>query len=239
MEQPHSVDIWLARLADIDDGMRRAYEDLLDTSEKSRLSRFIASHARDQYLIARALLRTALSCHADVPRKAWRFGSNAHGKPHIIAPDIRVPLRFNLSHTQDAIACAVSHGLELGVDIEYVPYDQDFLEVVPMVLAPAEAAELNLLRPPARRRRFYTLWTLKEAYLKAVGTGLSVPLDTLQFHPDCRPLRIEFTSNSAEEPAHWHFESLFPTPEHALALAVAADPGRPVCVTMHWTVPAA
>lgn len=234
-----AVDIWLTRLSDIDDDMRRAYKGLLSDAEKARLSRFLVDHASDQFLVARALLRTVLSNHADVPRHAWNFGVNAYGKPHIIATEIRCPLKFNLSHTNGVVACAVSHGHDVGIDIEYIRHDLNYQKLAHYVFAQTEISGLNRLPLSAQRQRFYTLWTLKEAYVKAVGAGLSVPLDEFWFDLDRQPLRIQFASNSIETSTYWHFESLNPTPEHALALAIAAHPDRPVCVNVHWTIPGA
>lgn len=231
------VDIWLTKLSDVDGGLLRAYEGWLDPEERTRLSRFLVDHARVQFLVARALLRTVLSTYADVPPHAWSFGANAHGKPHIAAPAIRHALKFNLSHTDGIVACAVSQGHELGIDVEYIGRELDFLELAGHVFAPAEIEGLEALPPSMRRQRFYTLWTLKEACVKAVGTGLSDPLGEFWFDPECRPLRIQYTSTMSTPAAHWHFDSWQPTPEHVMALAVAAPSGEPVPVTVHWVIP--
>jgi 4'-phosphopantetheinyl transferase len=238
--EPVAVDVWLTKLADVDSGMLRAYESLLDQEERVRLSRFLVDHARIQFLVARALLRTALSACANVPRQAWSFGTNAHGKPHIAAPAIGLPLNFNLSHTDGLVACAVSRGYAarmLGIDVEHTGRELDFLALAGDVFAPAEFEALERLPPSMRRGRFYTLWTLKEAYVKAVGEGLSMPLDGFWFDPGRRPVRIHCAPGISTLAAHWHVESWQPTPEHILALAVATPSDRPVPVAVHWTVP--
>jgi 4'-phosphopantetheinyl transferase len=239
MKQTHTVDIWLTRLSDVDEHMRRAYERLLNPVEKTRLSRYVVEHAKEQYVVARALLRTALSRYADVLPDAWEFGSNSHGKPHIIAPDIAPSLKFNISHTSGVIACAINCGREVGIDVEYIDGKHDYEDLVHLVLAEAEMIRLNRLPPPERRERFYVLWTLKEAYLKAMGTGLSIPLFELNFNPEQKPVCMKYESSVSGDITQWHFETFMPTAKHALALAVSASPDRQMQVKLHWTIPSA
>jgi 4'-phosphopantetheinyl transferase len=217
--------------------MRRAYERLFNPAEKVRLSRYVVGHAREQHIVAWALLRTALSRYADVRPDAWEFGTNSHGKPHIIAPYIGCPLKFNISHTCGVVACAISCEREVGIDVERIDGKHDYAELAHLVLADAELIRLNRSPPSERRERFYVLWTLKEAYLKAVGTGLSIPLYELNFDLERRPVRLKYGSSAPGDLTQWHFETSMPTAEHALALAVAASPDQQTQVNLHWTIP--
>jgi 4'-phosphopantetheinyl transferase len=226
-------------LSDVDEHLRRAYERLLNPAEKVRLSRYVVDHAREQHVVARALLRTALSRYVDVRPDEWEFGSNSHGKPYIIAPDIGYPLTFNISHTSGVVACAIGSEREVGIDVEYIDGKHDYADLAHLVLAESELIRLNCLPPSERRERFYVSWTLKEAYLKAVGTGLSIPLYELNFDPEQRPVRLRCGSGTPGDLTQWHFETLMPTAEHALALAVAASPDQQTQVNVHWTIPSA
>lgn len=239
MKQSHSVDIWLTKLSDVDEHMQRAYERLLNPAEKAILSRYVASHAREQYVVARALLRSALSKYADVSPDAWDFGRNFYGKPHIVAPDTGHLLKFNISHTNGVVACAINRGQELGIDVEYIDGKHDYAELTHLVLAEAELATLNRLPLCERRERFYVLWTLKEAYLKAIGIGLSIPLTSLEFDTAQRPICVKPTSGAPANFNQWHFESIMPAAKHVMALAIAIPPELPVQVNMHWSVPLA
>jgi 4'-phosphopantetheinyl transferase len=219
---------------------------LLSDDEQARWGRFHFAEGRRRYLVAHALLRTVLSRYAGVEPRAWRFTANAYGRPRIALPRHLWRLRFNLSHTDGLVACAVTVGRPVGVDVEHTGRPGRLAEVAERFFAPGERASLLALPERAWRDRFFEYWTLKESYIKARGRGLSIPLDEFGFDVrDGRPAGISFGPGLRDRSARWQFALLRPTPHHVLALSVphgtdgeltvraqAADPlslaGRPI-----------
>ncbi|QQP93684.1 4'-phosphopantetheinyl transferase superfamily protein (plasmid) [Skermanella sp. TT6] len=209
-----------------------AYRSLLAPEEMERYRRYLNDRARHEYLVTRALVRTVLSRYADVPPAAWRFRSNAHGRPEIAGPALPgrdlSGLRFNLSNTNGLVACAVAAGCEIGIDVENLERAGDVRELADRFLAPAEAADLRSLPPAGRSLRFFTYWTLKEAYVKARGLGLSIPLDGFALDlADPARIRIAFEPGLDDAAARWSFATFRPTGNHLMAVAVGQPPGRP------------
>lgn len=198
------------------------YLTLLSPDEHQRMARFVFERDRHRFLLTRALARTMLSRYAAVvPPAAWQFTANIHGRPEILNRPAGVPdLRFNISHTDGLIACAVTIGREVGVDVEHVGRRLTH-DVAARFFAPAEVADLQALPEDEQARLFFDYWTLKEAYIKARGFGLALPLGDFAFHlsPDRAPA-ITFEPSLQDDPATWQFTQDWPTPRHRLGLAI-------------------
>src|SRR5262249_397343 len=149
---------------------------------------------------------------------AWRFTSSEHGRPEIVSPEVAPRLRFSLSHTRTVVACAVGAELDIGLDVEDVARDAP-LDVAER-FAPSERAALEALPSHERKRRFFVYWTLKEAYAKARGLGLSLPLDQAVFDLSGREIRVSFGSSAEDDAGAWRFESWVIEGAHRAALAV-------------------
>lgn len=211
---------WLA-LDTIDAGRWPALERVLDATERARAARFYFERDRLAFIAAHALTRATLSRRFDRDPAAWRFTAGAHGKPDI---DDGV-LRFNLSHTRGLVAVAITEASDIGVDVERVDPKRLGADVTERFFAPAECAYLRSLPPEAWTEAAYAFWTLKEAYIKAIGLGLACPLDA--FHFVLNPLSVQFSPRLTDDPAQWRFQRWRPTPDHAMALGVRhADPDR-------------
>lgn len=237
-DRPHpQVSLWLTRLPAIDAETRAWHQRMLSAAELARLSRFHVDGARDQFLVGRALLRTALAHHAGIAPHLWDFSYGAHGKPHVLAPQHAQGWRFNLSHTNGLVACAISHGWDLGVDVESSERDADHLILAAGLFAPTERIALDQLTAQRRRQHFYSLWTLKEAYVKARGVGFSVPLDTFWFDIDGGRPHIRFSQACGDGSSNWQFFLVNPTATHQLALAIAAPEQTTVSIATHWLPP--
>jgi len=214
-----------------------AYRPLLSQDEHERMARLVFDRDRRAFLITRALVRTMLSRYAPVLPAAWKFLANVHGRPEILDRPPGVPdLRFNISHTDGLIACAVTIGREVGVDVEHInrPLTHD---VAGRFFAPAEVADLRKLPEHEQRRAFFDYWTLKESYIKARGFGLALPLADFAFklNPPGPPA-ITFEPALDDDPRTWQFLQDWPTPQHRLGLAVRRD-GGDLPVRMRWVVP--
>jgi len=161
------------------------------------------------------------------------------GRPYISYPTVVADLQFNLSHTDGLVACVVGKSCEIGVDVENIWRDLDPAAIAPTVFSPMEVARLITSPPEERRGRFFSYWTLKEAYIKARGMGLSIPLDAFWFDLDGPTPRVRFTDRCPDQPERWRFCQYMPTAAHKVALAVATRPGTRLDLRLHWVVPLA
>lgn len=215
------------------------YAALLAPDERRRLARLGCDRDRRRFLITRALVRTMLSRYAAVGPAEWVFATTAYGRPEIVRGPSGVPdLRFNVSHTEGRIACAVAVGREVGVDVEHVGREVT-RDVAGRFFAPREVASLHALPDAERARLFFDYWTLKEAYIKARGLGLALPLGDFSFTlaPPAPP-RISFERALDDDPASWQFLQAWLTPVHRLGLAVRRR-GADLPVRIRHVVPEA
>ena len=214
-----------------------AYRTLLSQDEHDRMARFVFDRDRRAFLITRALVRTMLSRYAPVAPADWRFIANVHGRPEILDRPANAPdLRFNLSHTDGLIACAVTIGHEVGIDIEHINRQLTH-DVAGRHFAPNEVTDLRKLPEEEQQRVFFDYWTLKEAYIKARGFGLALPLGDFAFklNPP-RPPEITFEPSLEDDPRTWQFMQDWPTPQHRLGLAVRRE-GGDLPVRIRFVVP--
>lgn len=230
------LDLWLLPAEDpCTDTERAAALAVMSPGERERHAAITHPGVRDEHLRARLLVRTVLSRYADPAPAEWRFAPNAHGRPFVVEPPGARPLHFNLSHTRGFIALTVARTEAAGCDVEYHPRRSDPLAVAHRYFAPAELAALRALPAERQRGRFFTLWTLKEAYIKARSLGLAIPLRDFAFHiaDDETPQGVRFAPGFDDHPARWWFARTAPTPAHTLALAWGAA-GAPPCLRTHW-----
>jgi 4'-phosphopantetheinyl transferase len=195
--------------------------DWMQPEERARHDRFAFEHSKAEFRLARWLVRTTLSRHAPVEPAEWRFETNAHGRPAIARAHGLPALRFNLTHTPGLLAIAVAHGREVGLDAEDTWRPGETVGIAHRFFAPAELSALLALEAEHdRHERFFALWTLKEAYIKARGLGLALPLDCFAFTWPETGLAFSCDPRAGDDPSRWHFTRHRPTPRHALALAV-------------------
>ncbi len=176
---------------------------LLSEQERASSREFKFEHHRREYLTTRALVRTALSQYNPLTPEAWRFKLNSYGRP---ATDPQCGLMFNLSNCPGLVVCLIAKGIDVGVDAEPDERAEKIEEVASRVFSPAELAQLELLRGRERLDRALSLWTLKEAYAKARGKGLSLSLDKLSFlFGAVEGIRLKLDPCLEDNAEHWRF----------------------------------
>lgn len=235
-----AVELWLAECdATISSELQDAYLQLMSSSERARLTRFYFAHDRRRYLITRGLVRTVLSRYIDLSPDAWVFGANAYGRPTIENAEARAAgLSFNLSHTNDLIVLGIANNRGLGVDVENISVRKAALDVAAKYFAPDEAADLSALPPCQRQLRFFEYWTFKEAYVKAVGAGLCIPLDQFSFsYPNQDCVKLSISSDLKDIPSRWQFWQLRPTRNHVLAVCAEKVNGHGGYLTARRVTP--
>jgi phosphopantetheinyl transferase len=214
------VYIFCRQTTSLDASAVKAAEQHLSVEELARRDRFRFEGDRRDFTIAHDLLRRALSTQADALPSDWRFTSNKYGKPTIdsIDPQLQT-LSFSLSHTRGYVACAITSKAPLGVDVERIDKFQQAEEIAGRYFSKKEAEWLRQCSDELRNIRLTELWTLKEAYLKADGVGLSGSLSGVSFRFDDQT-GIEFSGSSAIDPQQWHFALLEPDYDVRLAIGV-------------------
>jgi 4'-phosphopantetheinyl transferase len=222
--EQNEIRLWMVLTeANSDSLMRDRCLAVLSGSEAETLRRMARESAADQYLVAHGLLRSLLSSCCDLPPCDWQFFRSAQGKPFVV--EGQPPLRFSLTHTEGLVACAVSACLDVGVDAEKLSSSRR----VEKVLSRLADSERNLVARVAADQResaLVELWTLKESYLKALGTGLALSLDSfaIGWHSPDEP-RVFFPQGPGQDPREWRFFQLSPSLQHRLALcARSAEP---------------
>lgn len=199
----------------------------LSPDERARAGRFLAGRDRASFAAAHALARGMIAAAAGVAPEALTFTTGPYGKPAIAGPASASSLSFNLAHTRGLVACAVCRGGDVGVDVEAVRDDVQPADLARRFFAASECRVLDDTPAPDRPARFTDLWALKEAYIKAVGLGLSHPLESFAF--DFRESgRLSFAPPPGDTAARV-FALFAPAPR--LRLAVAAPGGYDVRVT--------
>ncbi len=219
----YEIHLWYVQDQNIDDSqLLSQYHNLLNNEERLQQKRFHFERDRHQYLITRALVRSVLSLYVNTtsPEK-WKFKKNAYGKPFISSSSLAVPLCFNLSHTNNFVVMAVTLDQEIGVDIEYLPRLGKMLEIANHFFSPIEIEQLHALPAEKQTNRFFDLWTLKEAYIKACGMGLSIPLDHFSFtFSQQGEIEIDFEPERNDQPRYWQFWQIRPSEIHKISVAV-------------------
>jgi len=217
------VHVWRAGL-DVTPERARALGATLSPDERARADRFRFEWDRGRSIAARGALRAILARYLDADPRALIFQYNPHGKP-ALAGVYGDALRFNLSHAGGLALYAVARGREVGIDVERIADDVEIDALAARFFAPEETRGLAALPPEARRGAFFRCWTRKEAYVKARGLGLALPLDlfAVSVAPG-EPARLSWAPEG--DPARWSLRDLDPDPGYAAALAVEGDPAR-------------
>jgi 4'-phosphopantetheinyl transferase len=208
------VDVWTVTL-DIADADLRRRERLLSGDERARAAQFAFEADRNRFVACRGRLREILSTYVSVPASKIAFERGGKGKPFLAQGGIH----FSVAHSHDLALVACCAAAEVGVDIERVRELPDAEQIVRQFFAPADIAVWIALADGERRRAFFDCWTRKEAYLKALGDGLSRPLDS--FHVPFWPREPAHTAAvEGGEPGWWLFD-VSPADDYAGALAVS------------------
>ena len=211
------LSVWFASPDELlDDRVAKAWADMLSADELARLGRFRFGRDRRSYLAAHALVRSALSDYRRCDPRSWLFTASSHGKPAI---DPSFGLEFNISHSEKLVACAISASEEVGVDVEAFSRAEDVLEIAPRIFSRDELKHLEGLRGNEKEHYAVKLWTLKEAYSKALGRGLSVSLEQITVLFEEHPPRISVHAPHPTDlnPHSWNF-SLLEHEEHSIGV---------------------
>jgi 4'-phosphopantetheinyl transferase len=194
---------------------------LLAPDEQLRADRFHFEIDRQRFSVARGGLRTILSRYVRARPEKIQFAYDAHGKPRLVPSQPTNPLKFNLAHSGGIALCAVTRLGDIGVDVERIRPEFAGEDIARRFFSASEVARLEQLPAETRQTAFFNCWTRKEAFLKATGVGLSLPLD--QFDVTLapgEPAALVRTAWDENEPAFWSLASIDVGAGHAAAVAI-------------------
>lgn len=217
------VDIWRAHTQ-----MHRpeiAYlRNLLASDELGRADRFRFDRDRDQYTIARGLLRMIIAAYLGIAPREAIFQYSPNGKPALEKSPAPGRLHFNVAHSGEVILLAFAWNRQIGIDVEKIRADVEVDDLAERYFSAYERKRLRSFAADHRQTAFFECWARKEALIKATGDGLSVPLQSFDvFSPHDRPLQLLRTETCASP--SWWIDSLSVAPGYAAALAVEETAG--------------
>ncbi|HVF92188.1 MAG TPA: 4'-phosphopantetheinyl transferase superfamily protein [Blastocatellia bacterium] len=207
---------------------------ILSPDEEERAARFYFQKDRDHYTVARGSLRLILARYLDAEARDLRFSYSEYGKPSLISPGTEADLRFNLSHSGHLALAGVTYGRDIGIDIEQVREDFAGGKIAERFFSEREVACLRSMPDDWQAKAFFSCWTRKEAYIKARGEGLSMPLDKFDvaFAPGEAPALLA-TRIDPREVERWSLHDIGIDEGFAAALAVE---GRDLRLDF-WSLP--
>lgn len=189
---------------------------------------------RKRFIVGRGVLRTILALYLGTEPSRLQFCYGPHGKPYLADRLGDATLRFNLAHSHELALYAFTRGREIGVDLEYIRYMPGVEQIAARFFSTRENAVLHALPTSQKQEAFFNCWTLKEAYIKAIGNGLAQPLDKFDVSlAPGEPARLLSVEGAPEEASRWSLKALTPAPGYVAALAVEGHDWR----LTYWQFP--
>ena len=220
------VHVWRASLEKLQ-AERDVLWRFLSLDERARAERFHFDVHRHHFIVGRGLLRWLNGRYLQIPPQDIQFSYGAYDKPILVTePD----LQFNVSHSHEGLLIAFGWETAVGVDIEYVNRKMDDMDTIARrYFAPVESAAYLTVAESEKPDAFFNCWTRKEAFIKAVGEGLSLPLDEFEVSllPG-EPARLLKVRGSEQEAARWSMRSFDPFAGYRAALIVESE--MPSCL---------
>ncbi len=164
---------------------RAGFLQTLNDEERARAQRFHFDKHRHHFIVGRGVLRALLGRYLAMKPEALQFRYGAYGKPTLDGEHRQSPLRFNVSHSHETALFGFVQEREIGIDVEYIRRDFSTEDIARRFFTPNEVESIESNPEAERVAAFYRCWTRKEAYIKAIGSGLSQPLN--QFDVNCLP----------------------------------------------------
>ena len=204
---------------------------LLSSDEKARSERFYFEKDRNRYTVGRGLLRVILSGYLEIEPSQIEFVYGNQGKPALKSKMQGKVFEFNLSHSKDLALYILSWNRKVGIDVEYNQPMANMDDLAEKFFTPPESALIHSLFGDQKRETFYKIWTCKEAYLKALGTGLTKPLDLVEIALESEQA-AKLMSRDGVECEGWHLGLFSPQTNYQGAVAVEGDDLRIIFQTL-------
>ena len=215
------VHLWSARL-DPPEDLLRQYASVLSADERRRAERFRVGSLRNHYIASRGTLRMLLARYLGTAPPSFPLTYQARGKPELGPPWNACGVEFNVSHSHELAVYAFTRGNPIGVDVEWIRPMPNAAALLERFFSPQEVQQWRLMPAERQLRAFFQGWTRKEAWLKAVGSGLSFPLDQFCVSLD-DSARVLSIRGDTEEAARWWLESCEPCDGYVAAVVMRGN----------------
>jgi len=214
------VHVWLVYLGLADSAMEECWS-VLNMEEQERARRFLFAMDQHRFIVAHGALRSILGAYLRISPEQLYFVQNTFGKPYLAKETGGEILFFNLSHSSSLALIAVAMRREVGIDIEWMREDFARREIAARFFSPKENEELFSLEKSLQKKAFFDCWTRKEAYVKARGEGLSIPLHQFDVSvaPD-KPAQLISSREKSALIAQWTVQDLFIGDQYSAALVL-------------------
>ena len=195
--------------------------DVLSDDEIEIAERKRSEYGYADYVASHGALRVLLALYLEADPASLRIARGPYGKPYVDVDYQADAIHFNLSHSKDMALVSIASGMTLGVDIEFMRTDIDYMQIAQRFFTRQERRKLERLPCTLQQEAFYRCWARKEAYIKGKGIGLALALDRFEVTADANELpRLVRSDDYPHDSAHWQLHDLHPAPGYAAALAV-------------------
>ena len=216
----NTIDIWRTPL-DLPQQKIDGYRSVLSEDELQRARRFKVKRKNREYIISRGLLRTVLGKTLNSDPRELVFRYTEHDKPYIETIEQGLPVKFNVSHSHNQTLIAVTLGNTVGIDIERIRQNVEFRKLATRFFSRQEGEELNTYTDTGIPRAFFACWTRKEAFVKALGDGISFGLSEFSVSTNPYDNKVVLTTHWNEQEAQgWSLVNIIPDDEYIAALAI-------------------
>lgn len=231
---PEEVHVWCISLDDFLSQLQRLSQKL-SVDEKKRADRFCFERDKKRYILSRGILREIISCYLEIEADQLEFSYGKYGKPALADNYCAKPLYFNVSHSEALALYAFTCDREVGIDIEHIRDIPELEQIIERFFSNTEKNVFRTLPESRKREAFFQGWTRKEAVLKAVGDGLSQPLDKFEVFVNqdesmINPMKKQEVQKNT---LNWQIQDLPTVPGYAAAYAVK---GASQLHCFHWPV---
>ena len=229
----NTTHVYYCRYDQIDEPqLLNQYHSLLNQAERQRWEGIRTEDSKQCFLVSRAMIRSLLGTVIDCPPSALTITADARGKPFIVQPTTR--WKFNLSHSHGLITLVLAYDAAVGVDIEYHHRSIEALQLARHFFHSREIQQLESLPANEQQQHFFKLWTLKEAYVKAIGKGLSHRLDKFSF--TFQPANPRITMSPLPQSAISCWSAILGA-EHTMAIIALSQLSALQCLNLYEYIP--
>lgn len=200
----------------------------LSEDEIERSNRFYFEKDRMQFIVRRGILKQIISKYLEINPKNLLFEYNPFGKPFLVTNSLKNNIKFNMSHSKNMALYCISSQKDVGIDIEFTQKKVEFHLIIERFFSHNEKAFIQKITTNKRKEAFFKIWTRKEAILKAIGKGISFPLEKVDvsFNKENFIIRINDNDDGQCTESSWYVEDLLPTKDYVASIAIeGSNPG--------------
>lgn len=217
-EISHRIHVWTLTIGNSHAAV--SVEQVLNESERKRAQRFAFGHLRDRFIAVRGALRCLLALYLETDPSDIRLEYGPNGKPSV---ESECKIQFNVSHSNEVAVVAITTECPVGIDIECISELPELEQLASAFFCPEEFAEIVSFPLAERSFAFFSRWTRREAYVKAIGAGLSLPVESLPVTASGSPANFDQAGLEGSSNESWVLEDLNLAPGYAAALAYCGE----------------